>query len=42
MAKENFHTFPKKGVKMFIITYDETNIDIHRLYIQMVLETVCI
>ena len=29
VAKENFHTFPKKGVKMFIITYDGTNIDIH-------------
>ena len=42
MAKENFHTFPKKGDKMFIITYDETNIDIHWLYIQMVLETACI
>ena len=24
------NTFPKKGDKMFIITYDEGNIDIHR------------
>ena len=31
MVKENFHTFPKRGVKMFIITYDETNIDIYSL-----------
>ena len=29
VAKEYFHTFPKKGDKMFTITYDESNIDIH-------------
>ena len=27
MAKETVHTFPKIGDKMFIITYDENNID---------------
>ena len=37
MIKETFHTFPKKGNKMFIITYGENIIlaDIQWLYIQM-------